>query len=89
MRGTGEILCVCVRACDTRKNLINFIGLHFNFHEVIYIINAIAYRVLDCEMSFDDMVGAVDGDGGGGAVLTKMMTIVLDTNLRPAHPIAI
>lgn len=80
------------------KNLINFIGLHFNFHEVIYIINAIAYRVLDCEMSFDDMVYAdvgaaavavVGGGGGGAAVLTKMMTIALDTNLRPAHPIAI
>ena len=77
------------------KNLINFIGLHFNFHEVIYIINAIAYRVLDCEMSFDDMVVAGGGGDGcaaaavDGVVLTKMMTIVLDTNLRPAHPIAI
>lgn len=80
-----------------RKNLINFIGLHFNFHEVIYIINAIAYRVSDCEMSLDDMVcagvgaaaAAVVVGGGGAAVLPKMMTIVLDTNLRPAHPIAI
>lgn len=84
---------MCARGM--RKNLINFIGLHFNFHEVIYIINAIAYRVLDCEMSFDDMVCAGVGAaaaavvGGGAAALTKMMTIVLDTNLRPAHPIAI
>lgn len=46
-------------------------------------------------MSFDDMVdggvaaAAAAESGADGVVLTKMMTIVLDTNLRLAHPIAI
>lgn len=50
-------------------SIINFIGLHFNFHEVIYIINAIAYHLLDYEMAFGDIV-VVE--------LTKT-TIVMDT----------
>lgn len=55
---------------EEKVYIIIFIGLHFNFHEVIYIINAIAYRLLDCEMAYGGIV--VVG-------LTKM-TIVMDTS---------
>lgn len=65
-----------------RKNIINFIGLHFNFHEVIYIINAIAYHLLDYgRLAFDGIVVVA-------AVASTKMAIVLDTK-RLTLPIVI
>lgn len=80
-----EVVCGVEKKTTNRpeeKTIINFIGLHFNFHEVIYIINVIAYR-LDCGMAFVDIVV-----GGGVAVELTKTTIVMDTK-RLTLPIVI